>query len=315
MSDANPFAEFAVVAQSPAQAVVERTRRRPSVFVTVLLWLISPAWCELYAGQVRRALLYVVLATLLLPAVFLVLLLPWPPTNIVLAVVVLLGVRVAFLVEALLAIRRDPLKAARDRPRWYWFVVWLVVESLWMTGVVEFWKSQVAQAYRVTSRNMDPTLLRGDRIVAWKWGANARVWQRLDVVTYHPPVNPEGLYIGRIIGLPGETVEVRDNQVLIDGEPLSEPHAAWIVSDSRHELDPHGPERVPDDTVFILGDNRHRSQDSRHFGPVSRSALQGSVEVIYFSQNYEEQPEMPLGRPPVRKSGPIRWNRFGLHVH
>jgi signal peptidase I len=161
---------------------------------------------------------------------------------------------------------------------------------------------------------MEPTLLRGDCIVAWKWGANSRAWQRHDVVTYHPPVSPDRLYIGRIIGLPGETVEIRDDQVLINGDPLTEQHPVWVDPEFPDVQQPHGPERVPDDAVFLLGDNRNRSQDSRHFGPVSRSALHGSVEVIYFSRVDEEPPAQRMNALPVRKPGPIRWQRFGRHV-
>ncbi len=110
-----------------------------------------------------------------------------------------------------------------------------------------------------------------------------RAPKRGDVIVFRSPTVPEGAperdFIKRIIGLPGETVEVRDCTVFIDGLPLDEP---YIKEPPRGT---HAPETVPPDHYFVLGDNRNNSSDSTNWGPLPKENIIGQAWLIYWPRS------------------------------
>lgn len=103
--------------------------------------------------------------------------------------------------------------------------------------------------------------------------------ERLDIVVFHYPNNPNEDYIKRVIGLPGDVVEIRDSQVLVNGQPLDEPYLNEAEWTSRGIT---GPIELGPDEFFVMGDNRNHSSDSRSFGPVQRHYIVGEVLVRYW---------------------------------
>ena len=107
--------------------------------------------------------------------------------------------------------------------------------------------------------------------------------QRGDIVVFNAPVtNPDKPYIKRIIGLPGDTVEARNNQVYVNDQPLEEPYLEGELTWCGREEQPCPPVTVPEGSVFVLGDNRDNSQDSRSFGPVDIDNIIGKAWVMYW---------------------------------
>jgi signal peptidase I len=103
--------------------------------------------------------------------------------------------------------------------------------------------------------------------------------ERNDVIVFHYPNNPSEDYIKRVIGLPGETVTIRDTRVFVDDSPLDEPYINEACDllhcpDQSHTLGP--------DQYFVMGDNRNHSSDSRAFGPVDRRLIVGEVLIRYW---------------------------------
>jgi signal peptidase I len=135
-------------------------------------------------------------------------------------------------------------------------------------------RGSVAQAFRIPSASMQPQLEVGDRVVVSRLAYRLHDPRRGDVVVFPcPPAacgDRDDDYIKRVIGLPGEQVEGRGGSVWIEGHRLQEPYLpAGVVTSA------FGPVRVPDDAVWVMGDNRGESADSRVFGPVPRSQLIG----------------------------------------
>jgi signal peptidase I len=100
--------------------------------------------------------------------------------------------------------------------------------------------------------------------------------QRGDVIVFEPPNRPGEDYVKRIIGLPGETVEVRNGQVFIDGRPLAEPFVPGQMSYTMR------PQVVPEGTVFVLGDNRNNSNDSHNWGTLPIENIVGRAWLSYW---------------------------------
>jgi signal peptidase I len=133
------------------------------------------------------------------------------------------------------------------------------------------------QPVKVEGIAMEPALKDGDRILIDR---NVDALQRGDIVVFYYPVDPKKSYIKRIVGLPGEAVEIREGKVLINGTALAETYvlpANNRVRSARAEI------RVPADSYYAIGDNRDNSNDSRMWGPLQRKFIYGKFVRRYYS--------------------------------
>jgi signal peptidase I len=165
-------------------------------------------------------------------------------------------------------------------------------------------RSHLVQAYKLPSGTMTPTLLIGDHILTDKRVYKSRPPERFDVVVFEFPEDTQKTFVFRVIGLPGETIEIRHKSVFINGTELRESHAYFSASNSDNtasKQESFGPLSIPKQRYFVLGDNRNRSYDSRFWGPVRGDKIYGLVRLIYFSWDSENTA--------------VRWDRVGKIVH
>lgn len=162
--------------------------------------------------------------------------------------------------------------AENQGEKWTWRDLWVFIGIL--VFVVLPIRLFIAQPFVVSGASMDPTFHDGDYVIVDQLTYRFDNPQRGDVVIFRPTIDDSKFFIKRIIGLPGETVKMSDNNVFIkrvgatDFERLDEQtiqenfnvQAEWTLSDSQ---------------VFVLGDNRKNSLDSRYFGPIESSSIQG----------------------------------------
>ncbi len=174
---------------------------------------------------------------------------------------------------------------------------------------VNFAWAFVLQAFKIPSGSMIDNLLIGDHIVVNKFAYGPgnggrlaaalfpfREVRRGDIVVFRYPSDLSVNYVKRVIGLPGDTIEIRDKIVYIDGRPLDEPYVIHldplVIPDkpllSMKVRDQFGPVVIPDGQYFMMGDNRDRSSDSRYWGTVSRGLIKGRAFMVYWS--YAEPP-------------------------
>lgn len=134
----------------------------------------------------------------------------------------------------------------------------------------------LAQATRVYGQSMEPNLHSDQRLVVEKLSYNFHVPQRGDIVVLKVPNTGSGLLIKRVIGLPGEKVEIKNGRVHINDRPLEEP---YLSHQSQRDMTAIV---VPPEHVFVLGDNRGFSNDSRSFGPVPLDHVVGRAWFSYW---------------------------------
>ena len=171
-----------------------------------------------------------------------------------------------------------------------------------------FVRTWVFQAFKIPTGSMEPNLLVGDHLIVNKMTFSSV--RRGDVVVFKFPKDPERDFIKRVIGLPGDKIELKRKTVYVNGQALTEPYAHFLES-SRAETEPvsddvrqdYGPVTVPSDQYFMMGDNRDNSEDSRYWGFLPQSYVKGKAEFMYFS----------LGDDASMLSG-IRWERIGTIV-
>lgn len=181
-------------------------------------------------------------------------------------------------------------------------VDWALTITLAVIAVLVF-QAEVAKPYRIPSPSMEPTLhcaipVSGcksrvsDRVIANRLVYRFHEPERGDIIVFDAPPQVEaacdagGVFVKRIVGLPGESVSMRAGFVSINGERLSEPY----LQPAYRSRASGSWERSPSDGYFVLGDNRARSCDSRRWGAVPRDSIIGRAEVTYW-------PPARLGRP------------------
>ena len=134
----------------------------------------------------------------------------------------------------------------------------------------------VVQPYIIPSSSMEPAMVPGDRIlvnrVAYRFWAPARG----DIVVFTYPRDPSRTFIKRVVALEGETVELKDNQVYVNGQLVNEPYL------KPGDYPAFEAETIPKENVFVLGDNRRESGDSREWGVLPKNYLIGKAWAIYY---------------------------------
>ena len=175
-----------------------------------------------------------------------------------------------------------------------------------------FIRTFFVQAFKIPSGSMEETLLIGDHILVSKFAYGTHVPneipflniklfddiilfpkqpERGDVIVFKYPKDEKRDFIKRVIGIPGDLLEVRHQKVFINGKPYEDRHARHTESPSDSSLVPRddfGPVLVPDNHLFMMGDNRENSQDSRYWGFLDINKVRGKALMIYWSWNQLE---------------------------
>lgn len=158
-----------------------------------------------------------------------------------------------------------------------------------------FFRTFVIEAFKIPSSSMEDNLLIGDHILVNKfvYAPIQFPWEkkllpiddvkREDVIVFKFPEEPSRNFIKRVIGLGGETVEIRNKQVYINGKPIPEPYKFHKAEFFGLTAENFGPVKVPDGYYFVLGDNRDNSKDSRAWGFVPKDYIKGRAFIIYWS--------------------------------
>lgn len=216
----------------------------------------------------------------------------------------------------------DPaIPATRKKSTVREYVETLVVAILLALVIRTF----IVQAFKIPSGSMIPTLNIGDHILVNKFIYGVRIPffdlvpvpisrpHRGDIIVFKFPKDEQKDFIKRVIGEPGDVVEIKERRVLVNGTPLDEPyiqHTADGLSGGmeglgtiggKSERDSFGPVTVPPESYFVMGDNRDQSLDSRFWGFVNFNKIKGKAFLIYWSWDGEDRW--------------VRWDRIGHIIH
>jgi signal peptidase I len=205
-----------------------------------------------------------------------------------------------------------------------------------------FIRTFFVQAYKIPSGSMEPTLLIGDHILVNKIIYGLRIpdsifglqipglpygqyvfhlepVHRGDVVVFVFPPDRTKDFIKRVIGIAGDTISVKNGVVWLNGTEMPDPHRHWEVSaQERSPVSPRdnfGPVTVPPGKLFMMGDNRDRSYDSRFWGFVDLNDVEGRATVIYLPWNEEKADSASTLSVIFLWFEYIRWDRVGMLVH
>ncbi|HEX5125810.1 MAG TPA: signal peptidase I [Rhodocyclaceae bacterium] len=287
--------------------------------VAKLMSIVLPGLGQLYNGELNKAIwLFIGFAFFSIPgAAFLALHLPGRLMTIalLLSLIAALGIWIFGSIDALRVARRK-----QDDMRQGWQVsglyalVLIVCNGFALPALIGYVRTHQVEAFRVPATSMAPNVLKGDFIFADKRyncpGCKQAV-RRGDIVIFVNPNDRTQYFIKRIIGLPGESIQIKDRHVLVDGKSLTQEQAGtnndkeitesdgkkrWqVIWATSNKQQPDVEITVPAGQVFLLGDNRGSSTDSRAFGTVPLMDVVGKARQVWFSSD---------------ASG-VRWGRLG----
>ncbi|WP_185245079.1 signal peptidase I [Citrifermentans bremense] len=281
---------------------MENKPRKP--WVAGLLSLIQPGLGQVYNGEVRKALPIYIIPALLIPAMILCLHSGF--IRIFLATYAILGFAYYTFVFV------DAVRTARQfktqyAPKKYnklitYIGIYFLI-AIFSMSISTAVKTNVIQAYKFPSGSMEPTLLIGDHILVDRT-QSAKNPKRGDLIVFEYPEDSSKDFIKRVVAVGGDTVEIKDKELFVNGKTVKEPYAVHKETDlipaTINPRDNYGPQVVPKDSYFVLGDNRDRSYDSRFWGAVTKNKVKGTVKNLYWSWD--------------KKNLLVRWDRIGMRI-
>ncbi len=291
-----------------------RHARKP--WVAFLLSLLTPGLGHVYnsdlaGGIVRYVAVTVIVGTALVAWAYLV------PSVVALGIV-LIGALTVFVGVAMTAYQQSRhLPASTPRfwySRWYGLLGIFLVASVALDPVRSAAMKYFAQAYKIPAASMLPTLAVGDHVYVTKLCYGAKLpFTDTFLMTFHPPERGDVVvlkypederkdFIKRVVGVPGDVVEVRDKDLYVNGAKADASYIQHTDPEVHHQdpRDSFGPETVPHGAYFVLGDNRDQSLDSRFWGYVQENKIRGKAILIYWSWNRDETR--------------VRWDRIGRRL-
>ncbi len=202
-----------------------------------------------------------------------------------------------------------------------------------------FIRTFVVQAFKIPTGSMETNLLIGDHLLVNKFVYSPSLGpledkllpkkpiERGDVVVFKFPEDPNRDFIKRVIGLPGETIEIRNKTVFVNGKPLDEPYVHFLEPPLRPDdpeyregrveawPPPGTPNVVPTESLFVMGDNRDNSRDSRYWGFLPRDQVKGRALLVYWSYEaargeYQRTGYADWIRDTLAAFAKTRWTRF-----
>jgi signal peptidase I len=262
-----------------------------------LLSFLVPGMGQVYNGQATKGLFfYFLLSTwggMVLSLIYC--LMKYPMSGSILGLLAFLFfISLAAFLLIIFESIRTAWKAGRDyafQPynKWYIYLVVIVVVSGVSQSATLAFRDNVLKAYNIPSRSMQHTLEPGDFVISNQLYYRYNNPKQGDLIIFKYPRDEKIDFVKRIVACPGDTIEIKDSQVFINGNKINEPYAfdAPTALKDMQPMKNFGPFVVPDNEYFVMGDNRNNSEDSRVWGTVPRHNIEGKVIFIYFSWDRE----------------------------
>ena len=293
---------------------MESTAIKPRrAWLAALLSMLGGALGQIYCGRLRRALMLWLMGGLLAAIVLMACIsLPIGPIGLGVLLLCVVAYKIFLPVDAFRIARQSGAVPRKRYQRW-WFYILAYLAFVACSNLAAYgMRAYLAEAFMVPGRAMSPTIQHRDRILVDRFSLDAENIRRGSVVVFRSEGAGSPLFAMRVVGLPGDVVELRNDRLWVNGVEADDPHAVFDGPFLPHvDVVDYGPLTVPDNTFFVLGDNRRRSFDSRFLGPIPSADFYGIARLIYWSRDHAfPNPEDISTAIP----GPIRWDRIGRRL-
>ncbi|MHC4529296.1 MAG: signal peptidase I [Planctomycetota bacterium] len=300
-----------------------RNKRR--IWLAVMFSLIMPGLGQVYCGRLTKGLVLNFLNILPLPIIIGLFSMSNSPALMPTTILLVLAGEIIWLIAIIdsvcIARHTKTDYELKEYNRWYVYALFVLIVTGGSIGSALYLRNQSLEAFRVPAASCYPTIVPGDRILANKGAYETSDPQRGDIVVFIYPENRRFNYIKRVVAIAGDTVQMKNNSLYVNGQVLEQTSMGRAIlqqnkkemegdvflekngeaeyrifladsdNDGKHETASFAQLQVPEHHCFVIGDNRNNSRDSRHFGPVHLGLIKGRADHLYW----------PVGS----------WRRFG----
>ena len=271
-----------------------------------LLTFLAVGMGHFYTGEPKRGIILFLVGQVLFIATMSCLLLPVLSLNIFVVLAIGLLYTIYCLVDAVgIAKKSESDCQLRAYNKWYYYLAFWVCTAVVFQPLLDlFIKRNIVQAYKIPSASMMPTLFVGDLVLADKFIYGRKDPVRGDIIIFAYPLDIRQDFIKRVVAVGGDTIEIINKRVFLNGKELAEDYVMFqhsnILPGNISPRDNFGPVPVPEGTVFVLGDNRDNAHDSRYWGFVRKEEIKAKTMSIYWSWDKDN-----FG---------VRWYRLGIKL-
>src|SRR4030043_15641 len=264
---------------------MDRLKKRKPIYA-FLLSLVTPGLGQIYNGQFKKGVSYLVgLDLVYIVFSFLV----FTFYGAILHMLIILGCFLFVVVDAVRGSMKFKAIDLKSYNKWYIYLIIFLLSNAALLPLVRWTvKTNIARAYKIPSSGMAPTLLVGDHLIANMRTYKSEIPKRGDIIIFEFPKDPSKIFIKRVVGVEDEKVEVINNKIYINEKLLDDPWGYFEDIGSIKGfpvLDKFGPIVVPKDSLFVLGDNRNNSQDSRFWGFINIKKVKGKALYLYWAKD------------------------------
>ena len=272
-------------------------------WVAGLLSLVKAGLGQIYNGQLKKGLIVILIGYCYVPLLYIVAFQGFSILSLFMMIAVAAIYYIYVVADSLVVAK----KLSTDYTPKKYNNIYVYVGILIFFGVVnhflsDYLKNNVIEAFKFPTASMEPTLRIGDHILVDR-SSKARIPQRGDIIVFEYPKDPEKNFLKRVVAIGGDRVEMRDAILYVNGNAVSEPFLKQ--PDLGNSAKPsswsnYSEVVVPNNSYFVLGDNRDKSQDSRYFGFIEQDKIKGIAQSIYWSWD--------------KTNNTVRWDRIGMAI-
>lgn len=255
-------------------------KRNP--FLAGILSILTSGLGQVYNGQLKKGIIFFICNMIIISLTFIGIL----SSFIGLIFFFLIGIIlfVWILIDAI--INAIKLKNYKIKPYNRWYIYLLIIITVIIIN--NLYKPLIpVNPCLMKGNSMFPTIEEDERIVATKFYYQKHKLLRGDIIVFSPPDDPNKLYIKRVIAFGGESLEIQGSKIFINGREIKENWTPFLKNGKEIDMQKSIYE-LPQDTVFVLGDNLEQSRDSRDFGPIKLQSIKGKVLYIYWSKKWKK---------------------------
>lgn len=247
---------------------------------------------QLYCGRIKRAIMQVVVFLIGYNSIlYLFFVESLKPFNVIIPIFFIFGYYPYSIIDAFVLARGEKTITLKSYNKWYIYLIYplIFITILAYTNFV----SEKMKAYKIPSEAMENSLFVGDFFMADNTAYIDASPERGDIVVFFYPKDRVTKYVKRCIALPGDTIEIRDRVVFINGTHQEDPKTIKFTiknirprRNGQDSPDNFGPHVIPEGHYFMMGDNRDNSSDSRFWGAVPEDLIIGEAKVIHWSKDW-----------------------------
>ncbi|MFH1701321.1 MAG: signal peptidase I [Candidatus Zixiibacteriota bacterium] len=249
-----------------------------------ILSIFVPGLGHLYAGKLTRAIIWFLTFLIIINLIFLLFInADWGKYSVIIPICIFLLTYLCVIIDAIICSQRFTVEYQLQAfNRWYIYIIVIIVYLFANDYLLPAGRNY--ESLKMPSTSMENSLFIGDYFIVDTTAYKTNPPERNELVDIKYPIDRKTRYIKRCIGLPGDTIEIIDKQVFVNGMAFNEMTSIKNIDDRTNpKRDNYGPYEVPPKNYFVLGDNRDNSSDSRYWGTVPRDLIIGTPVKIFWS--------------------------------